>query len=114
MINVFGFYSTTLFASTQQYLGFSDRVARVNIDVSHRIDRFGAGQVVDETSSHFQICFSKWKELDCTASYNNFSREIYKYIKSLPLILHHKEKIVDTLLGHLQKKDQEASPALLE
>lgn len=64
--------------------------------------------------SFFYESLEEWKELNQTKHFTVFFKEILPLVKSFPLIIHHKEKIVDILEKHIKVPDSMALDALLE
>lgn len=76
-----------------------ERLGQVNVDISHRIQAIEIQP--DQDSSFFIECFAKWRALNLTSHFREFSREVKKYAQSLALILYHKKEITRILLHHL-------------
>ena len=95
-----------------RYRGFGERLAAVHVDVSHRVQKVELAPGI--LSSFFLEKFERWRESDHSAFYKAFVHEVGHHIQSLPLILHHKEVVVDALCRHVAIPDSLARPALLE
>ncbi|KAL7754393.1 U3 snoRNP protein [Sorochytrium milnesiophthora] len=83
-----------------KYRNFSDRLKSIRIDVNHRI---GEVHVAPESGHDSFIAESleQWKELNCTADFTRFVREVQPLVRSLPLVLYNKDKLVDIFVRHL-------------
>jgi U3 small nucleolar RNA-associated protein 20 len=67
-----------------------------------------------DATSFFKESFERWQDMNGSASFFKFSREIRLYVNSLPQILHHKEQIARALLTHLATDDSLALQPLLK
>jgi len=59
----------------------------------------------------------KFSEIDCTKHYKNFKFELYSYKVvggTLAMLLHQKDKVVESLLAHLALPDSLATKTLLD
>ncbi|XP_065909347.1 small subunit processome component 20 homolog isoform X2 [Dysidea avara] len=99
------------FKTLFKFKSFSERIANIQIDVSHRVNE-ATGDGTEET--HFSSALKKWRELDCTIDFVRFSQEVTPMVSSLPQLVHHKNEIVDTLKKHLQVQQNLAYEALLD
>lgn len=72
--------------------------------------------VDDETSdkSYFQTAFENWTELNLSTVFCQFAYECRPLSESLPLIIHHKDKIFDLLCTYIDKRDPYALEPLLD
>lgn len=72
--------------------------------------------VDDETSdkSYFQTAFENWVELNLSTVFCQFAYECRPLCESLPLIIHHKDKIFDLLCTHIDKRDPNSLEPLLD
>ncbi|KAG9291746.1 hypothetical protein G9A89_012031 [Geosiphon pyriformis] len=94
-----------------KFQSFTARVNDIKIDVSLK-----SYKVVEEPQdgTSFKESLGSWKELNLTANFVAFSREISKYCQTLPQVLYHKEQIVDILKKYLSIKDSMALEPLLD
>ncbi|KAI7792184.1 putative small subunit processome component 20-like protein [Triplophysa rosa] len=60
--------------NTFRYLTFSERLANVNIDVIHRIDR--TGSYAEEVETYFFVALLKWKDLNLTEHFIQLARDL--------------------------------------
>jgi len=98
-----------------RYLSFTERLAEVKVDVLKRtgLDAARTGSLLDEGfdedySSHFEQQMAKWGELNLTAHFTAFLRDVGQRAASLALLLHNKEEIVDALCRHLAVPESKA------
>jgi U3 small nucleolar RNA-associated protein 20 len=67
----------------------------------------------DVVVSYFIEALQQWQDLNCTAEFKSFSREIQPLCQSIPLLLYHKRSIVDIILKHLSSPSTLAFDAIL-
>ncbi|KAJ2394844.1 U3 snoRNP protein, partial [Coemansia sp. RSA 2559] len=92
-LNTFGGEKTFRFKS------FKQRVDDIEINVSRRIVR--DFDEPEEHGSYFEEALGKWRELNCTKDFTEFSRRVRNYHQSLAQILYHKDEIVGALEEYL-------------
>ncbi|KAJ3203634.1 U3 snoRNP protein, partial [Entophlyctis luteolus] len=80
-------------ANRYRFQTFSERLKTIKIDALHKVIQNDVG--INSTSS---------QDLNCTAEYVTFRKEIYKYTQSLEQILYHKSEICDLILRNLDKE----------
>ncbi|TGZ79617.1 hypothetical protein EX30DRAFT_321196 [Ascodesmis nigricans] len=101
-------------ASTRKfaYQSFSQKIANLKIDPARVVRRY----VDDEETqnSNFQTAYEKWIELNLTATFTQFAKEVRPLSESLPLIVHHKDRIFDLLYSYIDKRDPLALEPLLD
>ncbi|KAF5898818.1 small subunit processome component 20, partial [Clarias magur] len=95
-----------------QFLTFSERLANVNIDVIHRIDR--TGSYAEEVDTYFFEGCIKWRDLNLTDHYTAFSREVFHKSQSFHMLVFHQNAIVESLKTHLSVKKSLAFQPLLD
>lgn len=64
--------------------------------------------------SYFQTAFEKWIELNLTATFTQFAKDVRPLSESLPLILHHKDQVFELLYSYIDKRDALALEPLLD
>ncbi|KAJ3387278.1 U3 snoRNP protein [Entophlyctis sp. JEL0112] len=94
-------------ANRYRFQTFSERLKTIKIDALHKVIQNDVG--INSTSSQDVECFfieglAHWQDLNCTAEYVTFRKEIYKYTQSLEQILYHKSEICDLILRNLDKE----------
>ncbi|ORZ06726.1 hypothetical protein BCR42DRAFT_496277 [Absidia repens] len=99
-------------ANRFKYRSFNSRVESIKVDIVRR-SRLVEDEI-DENGSFFNESLQSWKELNLSKQFTLFSREIQPYCKTLPSILHHKDKIVDTLEKYLVDRNSLALDGLLD
>ncbi|KAI9002646.1 armadillo-type protein [Gaertneriomyces semiglobifer] len=95
-----------------RFQSFRERVKTVNIDVVHRITR--QDEPEEEQFSYFKDGIDKWTELNCTAHFSLFLRDVKPYSQSLVQVLYHKAKIVPILIEHFATPGSLAYEPLLD
>ncbi|XP_061420704.1 small subunit processome component 20 homolog [Lethenteron reissneri] len=95
-----------------RFLTFAERLANVNIDVIHRIDR--TGSLSEEVETYFYEGLQKWKDLNATENFGAFLREVNGLCQSFPQLVHHQNAVVQALKAHLQVPNSLALQPLLD
>ncbi|XP_078077201.1 small subunit processome component 20 homolog [Mustelus asterias] len=98
--------------NTFRFLTFSERLANVNIDIIHRIDR--TGSYAEEVETYFYEGLEKWKDLNCTEYFVKFHKEVYGKTQSFNQLVYHQNAVVESLKNHLQTKNSLAYQPLLD
>ncbi|XP_029455579.1 small subunit processome component 20 homolog [Rhinatrema bivittatum] len=98
--------------NTFKFLTFSERLANVNIDIIHRIDRTGSYE--EEVETYFYEGLQKWRELNLTQHFVAFSREVFNKCQSFNQLVYHQNAIVQSLKAHLQVHNSLAYQPLLD
>jgi len=108
------------------FLGFHDRIARINVDVYHRVEPVtvvptlstagyapsvvGAAQL---RASFLRETVIEWTGKDASIQFRNFRSEIMPFIHSLPMIIYFKKRIVNIILKHIRVPNTLALQGLL-
>lgn len=86
-----------------QFKNFSERISEVDLRslAFYRIEH--VNEIPDENRSYFHQCQEKWSVLNLTHEYGDLEKKL-KGIQTatLPLVLHHREKIIEILLERLE------------
>ncbi|XP_036373482.1 small subunit processome component 20 homolog [Megalops cyprinoides] len=98
--------------NTFRFLTFSERLANVNIDVIHRIDR--TGSYAEEVETYFFEGLTKWRDLNLTEHFTTFLKEVIHKSQSFNLLVFHQTSIVESLKNHLKVRDSLAYQPLLD
>uniref|UniRef100_A0A4W5MI71 UTP20 small subunit processome component n=1 Tax=Hucho hucho TaxID=62062 RepID=A0A4W5MI71_9TELE len=98
--------------NTFRFLTFAERLANVNIDVIHRIDRTGSYD--EEVDTYFSEGLTKWRDLNLTEHFTTFMREVSNKSQSFNLLVFHQRSIVESLKTHLSTKNSLACQPLLD
>ena len=85
---------------------FPQRIAKLNIDPVRRVRRPTADDAdITTTFSYFKTSFNEWRDLNLSESFTSFAREVAPLCESLPQILHYDNRIMDLLVGYIEKGD---------
>uniref|UniRef100_A0A3B5AP45 UTP20 small subunit processome component n=1 Tax=Stegastes partitus TaxID=144197 RepID=A0A3B5AP45_9TELE len=98
--------------NTFRFLTFAERLANVNIDVIHRIDRTGA--YAEEVETYFSEGLTKWRDLNLTEHFTTFLKEVSNKSQSFNMLVFHQKSIVESLKTHLAVRDSLAYQPLLD
>lgn len=98
--------------NTFRFLTFAERLANVNIDVIHRIDR--TGSYAEEVETYFFEGITKWRDLNLTEHFTTFMKEVSNKCQSFNLLVFHQKSIVESLKSHLAIKNSLAYQPLLD
>ncbi|XP_061570968.1 small subunit processome component 20 homolog [Cololabis saira] len=98
--------------NTYRFLTFAERLANVNIDVIHRIDR--TGSYAEEVETYFSEGLSKWKDLNLTEHFTTFLKAVSNKSQSFNMLVFHQTSLVESLKTHLAVKDSLAYQPLLD
>lgn len=95
-----------------KFQGFSERIANIKIDVSHRVEKTSSEP--EETETFCNEAVDKWKELHCTVHFQDFVKEVAPLVQTLAQLVHHDEQIISALKKHLLVDDSLALEPLLD
>ncbi|KAL7370997.1 hypothetical protein ABVT39_016013 [Epinephelus coioides] len=98
--------------NTYRFLTFAERLANVNIDVIHRIDR--TGSYAEDVETYFCEGLTKWRDLNLTEHFTTFLKEVSNQSQSFNMLVFHQKTIVECLKKHLAVKDSLAYQPLLD
>ncbi|XP_007577486.1 small subunit processome component 20 homolog [Poecilia formosa] len=98
--------------NTYRFLTFAERLANVNINVIHRIDRTGA--YAEEVETYFSEGLTKWRDLNLTEHFTTFLKEVSNKSQSFNMLVFHQKSIVESLKTHLAVKNSLAYQPLLD
>ncbi|XP_073694690.1 small subunit processome component 20 homolog [Garra rufa] len=98
--------------NTYRFITFSERLAKVNIDVIHRIDR--TGSYAEEVETYFYEGLLKWKDLNLTENFKKFFQEVSSKCQSFNMLVFHQNTIVESLKTHLSATSSMAYQPLLD
>uniref|UniRef100_A0A3Q1ECN8 UTP20 small subunit processome component n=1 Tax=Acanthochromis polyacanthus TaxID=80966 RepID=A0A3Q1ECN8_9TELE len=98
--------------NTFRFLTFAERLANVNIDVIHRIDRTGA--YAEEVETYFSEGLAKWRDLNLTEHFTTFLKEVSNKSQSFNMLVFHQKSVVESLKTHLAVKESLAYQPLLD
>ncbi|XP_021355382.1 small subunit processome component 20 homolog [Mizuhopecten yessoensis] len=85
--------------NTFRFQTFSERISDINIDVIHKIRHHD--DTPGEHSTYFGEALEKWLELNQTAHFIEFRKEISEQVQSFTQLVHNEAQIVAALKKHL-------------
>ncbi|ORZ39335.1 armadillo-type protein [Catenaria anguillulae PL171] len=95
-------------ANRWRFMSFHDRIKHVKIDVTqsaialrHEADVDAADADAAGMDSAFVASLAQWRELNGTAQFSAFAREVAPLAHSLAMVLYRKQQIVDAIVEHL-------------
>uniref|UniRef100_A0AAX7VDC5 UTP20 small subunit processome component n=1 Tax=Astatotilapia calliptera TaxID=8154 RepID=A0AAX7VDC5_ASTCA len=98
--------------NTFRFLTFAERLANVNINVIHRIDR--TGSYAEEVETYFSEGLTKWRDLNLTEHFTTFLKEVSNKSQSFNMLVFHQKSIVESLKTHLAVQNSLAYQPLLD
>ncbi|KAK0145461.1 Small subunit processome component 20 [Merluccius polli] len=98
--------------NTYRFLTFAERLANVNIDVIHRIDRTGTYD--EEVDTYFFEGLTKWRDLNLTDHFLALLRDVFNQCQTFNLLVFHQKSVVGSLKAHLAVKNSMAYQPLLD
>ncbi|TID22040.1 HEAT repeat protein-like protein [Venturia nashicola] len=105
---------TTESSRRHHFEGFTTRIQKLKIDPVRRVRIVDDDASKQELASHFRNALEKWRETNLSEDFSNFSREVGSLCDNLPQVLHHQDKILDLLLGYIEKGNTVAVEPLLD
>ncbi|KAK5097253.1 U3 snoRNP protein [Exophiala xenobiotica] len=104
----------TATTKAHRYEPFTKRVAKLKIDPVHKVQQSRLKETSDDISqSYFRAALEEWSELNLTTTFTSFYYQVNGLCESLPQLLHHADRIVQSLLEHIEKQEPLALEALL-
>eukprot|EP00397_Hematodinium_sp_SG-2012_P000138 GEMP01000138.1.p1 GENE.GEMP01000138.1~~GEMP01000138.1.p1 ORF type:complete len:2984 (+),score=778.20 GEMP01000138.1:39-8990(+) len=82
---------------------FTERLNALDVNVSRTLE---CEEELDGLETHFLHAVTKWASINLTEAWSECLAEMNPLCRSLPMLVHHSEKIVDLLLGHLEKQKE--------
>jgi U3 small nucleolar RNA-associated protein 20 len=72
-------------------------------------------EIPDENRSYFYQTLEKWNTLNLTDEFCDFAKQLKKvHTTTLLQVLHHKDKVIEILIAHLEKATTLSLQPLLE
>lgn len=99
--------------NTIRFLPFADRIANVNVDVIHRIGHRNEESTEDDIDSYFYQAIEKWNDMNCSQGWSEFRSEV-KDVQTLAQLVLLRDRVVASLLNHLDRKDPLTVQSLLD
>ena len=83
-----------------QFETFSARIDSISIESLKSVGGY-TGSGPDKSSSWFELSLKEWQELNCTAPFRAFCKQLRSFVGPLPLILLYKQDISNLLIQYL-------------
>jgi U3 small nucleolar RNA-associated protein 20 len=105
----------TSHSKNHRWESFTVKVAKLSsLDPLRRVRRHDLeAEDLYATTSYFKNGLERWDDLNMSGQYVDFSHEVKPLCDSLPQILHFEDRIMDLLVGYLEKKERESIEPLL-
>ncbi len=97
-----------------RFVGFTEKISKIRIDVYHKI---GEVRDLSDASSHetyFKETLIKWRELNCSKHFTDFSKEVLHLVQDLRQIIYHQDQIIEILCRYLSISNCQCYDALLD
>ena len=95
-----------------KFESFTDRIKRIRIDLLPRSDL--SQQVPSERDTFFFEGVLKWKDLNLTADFSAYLSQIKDRIQTLPLLLHHREFLLEVTITAISEAAEISLEPLLD
>ena len=92
------------------FQSFSERISELDVSVAHEIIR----QQESAKGTYFLTRLDELRTQDRGQHFGDFVQDVYLYVQSLPMLLHHLDKITGALLHHLSIEQSSCVPHLLD
>lgn len=97
-----------------RFQSFNERITNLKIDPIRRKRHVDREEVDEEkTHSYFGSALEAWKDTNLSQTFTDFAREATPLSDNLPVVLHNEEKIMDLLVGYIERGDALAMEPLL-
>jgi U3 small nucleolar RNA-associated protein 20 len=106
--------SGTQSSRRHHFEGFSERVAKIKIEPVRR----GRSTILDDAElsasfSYFGDSLVEWRDLNISTAFSTFARQATPLSASLPLVLHHSDRIFALLVEYIEKGDKHSEEPFL-
>ncbi|KAK4555996.1 U3 snoRNP protein [Recurvomyces mirabilis] len=106
---------STITTKRHRFEGFSERIAKLKIDpIRRRRNAEELDELTEETAAYFGRSLTEWRDLNLSATFTAFAKEVAPSCDSLPMVLHNEAKIMETLTAYIEKADELAMEPLLK
>jgi U3 small nucleolar RNA-associated protein 20 len=97
-----------------RFQSFNERIAKLKIDpIRRRRNAEEREQLSEATTTYFGRSLEEWRDLNLSATFTQFAKEVAPYCDSLPIVLHNEHRIMDLLVAYIEKADALAMEPLL-
>ncbi|KAF2703128.1 HEAT repeat protein-like protein [Pleomassaria siparia CBS 279.74] len=104
----------TVHQRNHRFESFSHRIAKLKIEPIRR----GRSTIVDDAEldvafSYFKDSLVEWRDLNTSAAFTTFARQVAPLCESLPQVLHHNDRILELLVQYIETGDAWSAEPLL-
>ncbi|GAB7341202.1 hypothetical protein MBLNU457_7490t1 [Dothideomycetes sp. NU457] len=103
----------TLSTRQHRFEGFSQRIAKLKIDPVRRSRRVEDLSHAGQDHTYIGTSMEEWKDLNLSENFQRFGKEISPLVESLPMVIHHEDRILEILLRYIEKQDVHSLEPLL-
>lgn len=105
---------STITTKHHRFQPFSERIAKLKIDpIRRRRNAQESEELAEGTETYLGRSLQEWKDLNLSATYTAFAKDVSSFCDSLPEVLHNEDKIMDLLVAYIEKGDAMAMEPLL-
>ncbi|KAE9381878.1 HEAT repeat protein-like protein [Stipitochalara longipes BDJ] len=106
----------TAHQKNHRWESFTTKISKLNsLDPIRRVRRHDIdAEDLSTSTSYFRTGLEKWQELNMSEGFIGFTQDVLPMCDSLPQILHFEDKIMESLVAYLEKKQRESVEPLLE
>lgn len=106
----------TAHQKNHRWESFTTKISKLNsLDPIRRVRRHDIeAEDLSTATSYLKTGLEKWQELNMSEGFGAFSHEVLPMCDSLPQILHFEDKIMETFVVYMEKKERESMEPLLE
>ncbi|XP_046389961.1 small subunit processome component 20 homolog [Ischnura elegans] len=103
-------------SNTFRFLPFAERIAAIDVDVFHHVDRRRGVEDEGENQTFLYLALEKWNVLNCTDSYSEFRRNFISIedVETLPQLVLNSRVAAVTLLKSLRNSNYLSLQPVLE
>ncbi|OAP55622.1 hypothetical protein AYL99_09774 [Fonsecaea erecta] len=93
---------------------FSKRISKLKIDPAHTVEKVRPSREnQDGLQTFFHATLEEWAQLNLSTTFTSFFGQASPLSETLPLLLHHAPTIFNTLIEHIERRDEHALEPLL-
>ncbi|KUJ18569.1 HEAT repeat protein-like protein [Mollisia scopiformis] len=106
----------TAHQKNHRWESFTTKISKLSaLDPIRRVRRHDIdAEDLSTTTSYLKAGLEKWWDLNMSDTFATFSRDISQMSDSLPQIIHFEDKIMDTFVAYMEKKEKSCLEPLLE
>lgn len=106
----------TAHQKNHRWESFTTKISKLSaLDPIRRVRRHDIdAEDLSTTTSYLNAGLEKWRDLNMSDTFATFSRDISQMCDSLPQIIHFEDKIMETFVVYMEKKEKSCLEPLLE